>query len=758
MANTLFCYQKGKFVMSEPKDIPLRGDLWLQPSLREDVLERWEAAARSQDLNIFLNHAVTAVEKTDGRFEVMAGSTIFEARKVILAIGTQGNPRRLEVPGEELPHVLSLLVDPEKYIDQDIMVIGGGDSSIEAAIAQAAQNRVTMAVRTPEFIRAKESLERYALDRAKRGELTIHFNATVERIEPATVTLRLPISTLNVTAQVVVVKIGTLPPRDFLEKCGIAFPSSEPGALPILSTLYETNIPGLFLIGAVSGRNDLIKHGLNQGYEVIEHISGRKIEPAGEESLKKRLDFLEGTVSERIREILPKAPLLVAATEEQIRELLLSSQFHRLFAGEVVFRQNDYSESLYMILEGSFEVLVKPDNGAEGAVATMGAGEFFGEMSLISGRRRTATIRAVSAAFLWEVSRKAMLKFAHTTPPAKDLIDRAFLIHAFQAYLFPNSHYSVLARLADRAKILKFERRDVIVQEGEQGDNFYFIRSGMVKVSRMRAGREIVVAYLCAGQYFGEMSLLSGEPRVASVTAIDKVQVIQLVKNDFFDFFESSPELKKRINQEAERRRLRNVEVEIRPELAELGRFMTGEEVVVGDNVLLIDESRCIHCDNCVKACEDVHEDGQTRIKRTGIKFSNILVANSCRHCENPLCMTDCPPGDAIARDPRGEVYIRDNCIGCGNCAANCPYDNIFMASVEKRWSLLEWIKASLGKGRSENIVSGGSFPVKCDLCRGLKGGPACVRSCPTGAVLRLTPGEYHSKIESLVLERKGTS
>jgi Fe-S-cluster-containing hydrogenase component 2 len=200
---------------------------------------------------------------------------------------------------------------------------------------------------------------------------------------------------------------------------------------------------------------------------------------------------------------------------------------------------------------------------------------------------------------------------------------------------------------------------------------------------------------------------------------------------------------------------MRFAEIEVRPELAELGRFMTAHEVVVGDNVLLIDENRCIHCDQCVQACEGVHEDGQSRIKRTGMRFANVLIANSCRHCENPLCMTDCPPGDAIVRDPRGEVYIRDNCIGCGNCVALCPYDNIFMAESEGQSSVWDRIKAVFRGGECDTTEPKTSFPVKCDLCRDLKSGPACVRSCPTGAVLRLTPTEYNRAIESLTLERK---
>jgi len=755
LADTVYCYQKSKFVMAEPSAIPLRGELWMEPGTREKILDRWGEIARTKGLRITLSSPVTEIVKRNGLFQIKAGAETLQAPRVVLAIGTQGSPRKLGALGEDLPHVLPRLTDAKLYSDQDIVVVGGGDSAIEIAVALAAQNRVTMAVRSAEFLRTKASLERQVLEKVKRGELTIYFRSAVESIDAESVTLKLPTTKTRVKAQVVIVKIGAVPPRKFLASCGVTFHSAEAEAPPEIGAHYETKVPGLFLIGAVNGRADLIKHSINQGYEVIEHVCGREVEPADEELLKQTLNFGSGTVAERIRAILPRVPLLAGASEEQIRELLLSSRFHQPRAGEIIFRQFDYSETIHLILEGSVKISIVGDNGVERQVATKNPGECFGEMSMIMGQRRSATAQASTDALLWEIGRKAMLKLVHMVPAAKDEIDRIFLIQAFQSYLFPGLGHSALSPLADQAKVLAFEKGATIIKEGDAADAFYFLRSGMVKVSKMRQEREIVLAYLAAGQYFGEMALLTNEPRMASVTAIDSVEVIQVRKDDFTEFVYEHPQLRTRIDEEMRRRRLRNIEVELRPELADLGRFMTSEEVVVSDNVLLIDESKCVHCDNCVKACEGVHTDGQTRLKRTGQKFANILIANSCRHCENPLCMTDCPPGDAIARDPRGEVYIRDNCIACGNCAANCPYDNIFMVHTKEQWSLLDWVKQSVGIP-TPPPTSSRSLPVKCDLCRGLDGGPACVRNCPTGAVLRLTPEEYSRTIESLAIERKG--
>lgn len=109
--------------------------------------------------------------------------------------------------------------------------------------------------------------------------------------------------------------------------------------------------------------------------------------------------------------------------------------------------------------------------------------------------------------------------------------------------------------------------------------------------------------------------------------------------------------------------------------------------------------------------------------------------------------MKDCPP-DAIRRAPNGEVFIEDSCIGCGNCERNCPYGVIQMASAkEKAPGLITWLMTGRGPGPGERqpLAAEKSVKkaVKCDMCKDLGGGPACVRACPTGAALRMSPSEF---------------
>jgi Fe-S-cluster-containing dehydrogenase component len=144
---------------------------------------------------------------------------------------------------------------------------------------------------------------------------------------------------------------------------------------------------------------------------------------------------------------------------------------------------------------------------------------------------------------------------------------------------------------------------------------------------------------------------------------------------------------------------------------------------------MLIDLDRCTRCDDCVRACASTH-DNNPRFVRQGPIFDNVMIANACMHCQDPVCMIECPTGAIGRLEDEGFVTINDlTCIGCGMCAKNCPYEAIRM--VEIRDSSGAFIR---DPDTHMPIVKA----TKCDLCAAQWGGPACQRACPHDALVRI--------------------
>jgi Fe-S-cluster-containing hydrogenase component 2/CRP-like cAMP-binding protein len=366
----------------------------------------------------------------------------------------------------------------------------------------------------------------------------------------------------------------------------------------------------------------------------------------------------------------------------------------------------------------------------------LGVGDFFGEMGLISGRRRTATVRAgESGTVLIETPRKQIVKLMASVNSVRRSLDEVFMLRALQTSIFPEVERSFLEALVKKAKMKSFKKGDVLFNEGDIGDALYVIRKGSVKISRRnRAGVNVAQTYIPAGRYVGEMSILTEKEmqRTATVSAAVGCETIVIEKSDFLDLLRSHPAAQQRISRLAQERNVENVVSNWDEKSGSILDFMTREGLTDAENVLLIDSDLCVACDNCEAACASTH-GGHSRLDRRGGKsFASIQLPISCRHCENPLCMLDCPP-DALTRLSDGEVVIRDSCIGCGNCVGNCPYGVIHIVhdEVRKGNSLLAW----LGFGEVEE---GPAKAAKCDQCHSLAGGPACVRACPTGAAMRV--------------------
>lgn len=748
LANTIQRYQKGKHVMAEPGFLPLRSSLPFDAGSREDILAGWLQNAKALGIKVAWNADVVAIRGQRGDFALETRSgKIVHAAHVVLAIGLQGNPRKLGVPGEDQPFVQYQLDDPDEYQNESIMVVGAGDSAIENALALSRHNQVSLINRRDEFARAKEGNLNLLEEAIERGRIRVFFNSSLRHIETqesgdhlAQVTLTTGDGEVRVPVDRIIARLGAIPPREFVESCGIRFPNAAANAVPELTHQYESNVAGLYVIGALAGY-PLIKQAMNQGYEVIEHILGRDIKPVDHDLLAEKFAGLPFAldVEETLERIKTNVLCFGPVNSLRFRELILESEIHIPKEGEVIFSRNDYTNSFYSVVEGSVEVVI---DEATGKRVRIGEGHFFGEMGLISGRRRNATVYAGRYCVLVETPRRTMLRLLSSVDEVRRRIDQVFILRAIHSQFAPNSSLEDLSDLVNSAELRQYAPGEVLFAEGESGDELHLVRRGSLTVSRYLHGREVVLSYVPAGKYVGEMGLLGNTRRTASVRAVVPTETVVMKSEPFLALLERDPKLKEQVQLQLQSRLRANASMEASSEGGELLSFLMRQGLGEATDVLLIDESLCVRCDNCETACASTH-GGTSRLNReAGPSYASIHVPTSCRHCEHPHCMKDCPP-DAISRNASGEVVIADNCIGCGNCESNCPYGVIQMAQIGGSQPGL-WSRVLFGAEHKK--VKDKDAPkraVKCDMCTSLKGGPACVRACPTGAAVRISPEQF---------------
>ena len=768
LSDTIFKYQRGKHVMATPSHLVLRSDLDFDAGKREAILETWNRQIADGKVEVMLDAEVTAIEGTAGDFTLTLkrGATV-RARAVVLAIGTQGNPNLLRMPGGDLPHVQYQLDDPTEYIDEHITVIGSGDAGIENALGLAADpkqgNVVTILNRGADFARAKGANVKLLMEAESEGRIFVRRETSPAEVRPGELVLDTRDGQEVIRCDRIIARMGSKPPRGFIESCGVEFSGPDQGAFPSLSPTFETTKAGLYVIGALAGY-PLIKHCMNQGYDVIEFLSGNtSLKPADEPILEEKFADLPGqrSVDEWLALFGRKVIILQELSALQLRELMLDSDAQFFEPGEVIFTRNDPGSSMFAIAEGSVAVEVNPADPS--ITVPIGEGSIFGEVGLISGRRRGATIRAAEPTIALEFSRNAALKLLATAPSAARAVNRISierqLLQMFGSGLAPED----LGEIIEAAVVEDKRAGEVVVREGADDNDVFVIRRGSMVVEKDIGGHPVFLNYLPAGSYFGEMAVIDGSKRVATVKAAVKSQVVRFPGAAFAGLLERKPRLREKALADMAGRRKINAFVESRKDsfgdaadyYSQTAKFLLDEGIGEATDVLLIDETLCVGCDNCEKACADSH-DGLSRLDReAGKTYAHLHVPTSCRHCEHPHCMADCPP-NAIKRGPDGEVFIDETCIGCGNCQRNCPYGVIRMdARPPRKPGLLAWMFLGLGPGPGEPsyawrkkkaAASGKETPkvaIKCDMCLGIEGGPACVRACPTGAAIRVGPEAF---------------
>ncbi len=270
------------------------------------------------------------------------------------------------------------------------------------------------------------------------------------------------------------------------------------------------------------------------------------------------------------------------------------------------------------------------------------------------------------------------------------------------------------------------DHEPVIVEDGQYLEDLFLLRSGFARLTVQTNHTEQTAGFLKAGEVFGASelgeSMRTGGPALASfgLRAVGYADIVRVPAH----FIEE-----RALHAVAQAQRTAGPP---RQRVAYRGRsqldFVVDNRLINGTKAMLVDTTRCVNCDDCVRACAATH-DNVARFERQGFSHGKFSISNACMHCADPVCLVDCPTG-AITRDQAtGNVLIDEKtCIGCASCESACPYNNIRMIDARN----------SSGQLLVDKDGTHIRTAAKCDLCTGRAGGPACVRACPHEAITRV--------------------
>ena len=457
-------------------------------------------------------------------------------------------------------------------------------------------------------------------------------------------------------------------------------------------------------------------------------------------------------------------------------------------SGEEIMRQGEWGgNTFYITVAGELDVTVSDDSGQK-KIGQLEPGSCFGEMAILAGIERNATIsvpREKSATVL-EVTRPA-LRLLRKLPRFGQSLDETYRAHGFSRVLEELSVATdkplsarIINQLRDHGRYMVYGKHHVLCREDSPIDKLILVKSGWVRRAKgvpfhatspevvMGMGEHIGVDFLGEGNFLGLEALKEPARWKYNATLMARSEVLELplaeidpaIKHElataFSTFAEHDPE-PRTLDTIKDISGLRSAEEEI----------ATG--VVDGTNLLVMDMDLCVRCGNCSLACHKVH--GQSRLVRRGIqikrpvsigkqRLQHALLPQVCMHCKDPECLTGCPTG-AIFRDPVGFVDINvETCIGCFDCATQCPYDAIAMVP---RQAEAEAFSFDIDRTRSPNAdpheakTPDDVVAIKCNLCDSTPLNPkgarrqaySCEENCPTGALVRVNPTEYFTEINA---------
>ncbi len=223
LGGTVFQFPRGKLVMTNSVLLPLYGEVKITETTKEELLEFWQQVERKTGVKINYHERVESITPSDNGYIVKTNRNSYETRTVLLSIGRRGTPRKLGVEGEDQSKVTYRLIDPEQYKNQHVLVVGGGDSALEAAtsIADEPGTTVTLSYRSGSFGRAKRKNRERVDAAAATGQLNLLFNSNIQGFTKETVTIEQQGKIIEIPNNAAIVCAGGILPTGFLKEIGI---------------------------------------------------------------------------------------------------------------------------------------------------------------------------------------------------------------------------------------------------------------------------------------------------------------------------------------------------------------------------------------------------------------------------------------------------------------------------------------------------------------------------------------------------------
>lgn len=467
---------------------------------------------------------------------------------------------------------------------------------------------------------------------------------------------------------------------------------------------------------------------------------------------------------------------------------------------EVIIHENTWESNIfYLIVQGLVEAVITKEDGQQVMVGEISAGQTFGEMAVLAGTQRAATVKVAGGtqpAVVLEFARPA-LRLLRKLPKFGKALDRSYRNYGLNLTLNEFKDFNpeifnpeILKQLGDAARFAVYEKDYVLFRENDPINRIVFVRNGWIqrtsgadfnpKAADVLASlsESVGLDFLGAGSCLGLEAVNEPANWQYTATVRGRAEVVEIAVS----YLREKKDLRDAVLFSLSNTSRADDTLKPPPPVDKRILTAAGKEIETGVvdsvNLLVMDMAKCVRCGNCSLACHKVH--GFSRLVRRGIHIErpvkpksrqtqSVLMPSVCLHCQDPECLTGCPTG-AIARFPNGEIDIDFNtCIGCGDCATQCPYNAITMIPRHSE-SNGKLSKRIFNKIRSVFSLNQVALPppvtdmenllaVKCNLCQDTGLNPpkakrksySCEENCPTGALLRVNPREYFGEVKDTI-------